>query len=157
MDSTAEHDLIRDLSRNVLMQFAPNELPLFAAASAAWFADPDAAMRASKNRDAALGFGAESFSILFTPLVLQVVSEIMPILGGIALKAAETAIGEEVSARVRKMFRGEEPEAVSILSPEQLGEVHRHVIAAGSRLRLDRARAAHLADAVVAQLALPKK
>ncbi|SAL14594.1 hypothetical protein AWB74_00386 [Caballeronia arvi] len=161
MDPAAEHDLIREISRHVLTQIAPQELPLFTAASAAWFADPAAAMKASKNRDAALGFGADAFSILFTPLVLQVVSEIMPMLGGIALKATETAVGEEVSALVRKMFRRGEsetrPDAAPALNTEQLGEVHRHVIAAGKRLRLDHAQTQRLADAVVAQFVLPKK
>jgi hypothetical protein len=161
MDTAAEHELIRDLSRAVLTRISPRELPLFTSASAAFFADPAAALKASKNRDAALGFGTEAFSILFTPLVLQVVSEIMPILGNIALKATETAVGEEVSALVRKMFRrdaetGTET-AAPALSSAQLGEVHRHVIAAGARLRLDHAATQRLADAVVAQFVLPKE
>ncbi|BCQ29716.1 hypothetical protein NK8_79070 (plasmid) [Caballeronia sp. NK8] len=163
MDNAAEHTLIRDFSRDVLTQLAPQELPLFTTISAAWFADPAAAMKASKNRDAALGFGTEAFSILFTPLILQVVSEIMPILGGIALKATETAVGEEVSIRVRKMFRRGEADtnasadAASVLTREQLGDVHQHVIAAGKRLRLESVQAQRLADAVVAQLVLPKE
>ncbi|SAK90108.1 hypothetical protein AWB80_06381 [Caballeronia pedi] len=160
MDNAAEHTLIRDLSRDVLTQIAPQELPLFKTVSAAWFADPDAAKKASKNRDAALGFGPDGFSILFTPLILQVVSEIMPILGGIALKATETAVGEEVSILVRKMFRRSEADASAdpapVLTREQLGDVHQHVIAAGKRLRLESAQAQRLADAVVAQLVLQK-
>ncbi|WP_250517186.1 hypothetical protein [Caballeronia sp. INDeC2] len=159
MDNAAERDLIRDLSRDVLTQIAPQELPLFTTVSAAWFADPAAAKKASKGRDAALGFGTDPLSILITPLILQVVSEIVPILGGIALKATETAVGEEVSTLVRKMFRREEADAdtAPALTSEQLGEVHRHVIAAGERLRLESAQTQRLADAVVAQFVLPKE
>ncbi|SPB17716.1 hypothetical protein NOV72_04921 [Caballeronia novacaledonica] len=157
MGNAAEHDLIRDISRDVLTRIAPQELPLFPAASAAWFADPAAAKKASKSRDAALGFGTDAFSILLTPLVLQIVSEIMPVLGSIALKVTENAVGEEVSMLVRKMFHRDDANADAALTSEQLGEVHRNVIAAGERLRLESAQTQRLADAVVAQFVLQKK
>jgi hypothetical protein len=161
MDTAAERNLIRDVSRDVLAQLAPNELPLFTTISAAWFADPQAAQKASRNGDAALGFGPDPFSVLFAPLVLQVVSELLPMLGNIALKATETVIGEEVSIAVRKMFRHGDADAPAdaapILTSKELGEVHRHVIAAGKRLRIEPAQAQRLADAVVAQFVMPDK
>ncbi|KIG08985.1 hypothetical protein [Caballeronia concitans] len=164
MDTAIDRTLIRDISRDVLTQLAPEELPLFTTISDAWFADPAAAQKASRNRDAALGFGADTVA-LFTPLILQVVSEILPMLGSIARKATETAVGEEVSIVIKNMFRRNDgsadvhanAEAAPALTTQELGEVHRNVIAAGKRLRLAPAETQRLADAVVAQFVLPRK
>ncbi|KWA78311.1 hypothetical protein WL30_02705 [Burkholderia ubonensis] len=159
MERSTKELLVRDIARDVLMQVAPQEAPIFTAASKAYFSNPSAALKAPRTDDAALGFGADPFSILFTPLVLQVVTEVMSMLGGMAQKAAEAAIGNEVSDLVRQVFKRFRPSAEDnplTLTSEQLGSIHEYVLAASARLRLPPDKAKALADAVITQFVLPK-
>lgn len=154
MDCSAEQALVRIVARDILQQIAPYEVPLYEATSAAYFADPARALKAARTRDAALGFGTDPFSILFTPLVLQVVSEIVPVLGSIAKKTAETVIGDEVSRIIKGMFKrfhDSEPDPAATLSHEQLAQIHLTVIEAGKKLKLPSDKARTLADAVIVQ------
>ena len=61
-----------------------------------------------------LGVIHEPLTILYTPLVLHAVTEVVPMLGSIVRKSAETAIGEQVSGIVKHLFkRFREPEVVA--------------------------------------------
>jgi hypothetical protein len=68
-----------------------------------------------------------------------VITEVVPMLGSIARKATEAAIGEEVSGLVKQMFKRfhtSEADASTALSNDQLGAVHQQVIAACKKVHL---------------------
>ena len=62
--------LVTEVARDVLAEIAPQEVPIFAAASRAYFADPASALEQSRSKENILGFGTEAAAVLFTPAVL---------------------------------------------------------------------------------------
>ena len=80
MTDTGDTQLIIDLSRDLLAQVAPQELPLFRAASQAYQSDPDALSKSGGEKDEMLGFGAGEVAALLTPAVLLITSEVVKFL-----------------------------------------------------------------------------
>ena len=159
MEKAADATLVSDIARDVLAELAPQEMPIFEAASRAYFADPAAALKQSRSKDSALGFGVESV-VFLTPVVLQVLSEVCEFLRQVAGKAVEAGLAEEIPQIIKKMFRklhSAEPDSPSVLSREQIALIHGNVLAAAKRLRMPAEKARSLADAVTSRLVLPSK
>ena len=157
MPNTADAALVTDVARDVLSQIAPDELPIFPAASRADVADPAAALRGLGARDEVLGFGIEALAAAATPVVLIVVTEVFQFLTSVAAEAAADGLTKEISEVVRAMFKRFRPSATSIpsvLSREHIATIHGNVLLAAQRLRLPQDKARALANAVTAQLVL---
>jgi hypothetical protein len=158
MENAADVTLVSDIARDVLAELAPQEIPIFPAASRAYFADPAAALKQSRSQDSALGFGVDLF-VFLTPVVLPVLSEVFEFLTQVAEKAVEAGLSKEIPEIIKGMFRkfhSSEPESPSVLTREQIALVHAKVLAAAKRLRMPPDQARSLADAVTARLVMPK-
>jgi len=158
MKNTVEPTLVCEIAHDVLAELAPQELPIFPAASRAYFADPAAALKQSRPKDSALGFGVDSF-VFLTPVVLPVLSEVFEFLKQIAEKAAEAGLAKEIPEIIKGMFRkfhSAEPGSPAVLTREQIAMIHGNVLAAAKRLRMPADKARSLADAVTARLIMPK-
>lgn len=125
MNGSAHDQLAAEVARALVARAAPHELPIFRAASRAYFAKPDRALR-RRSVDEMLGFGADSMSAL-TPYALAVASAVIERLGG--------EVGRQ------------EP-----LTPEQVDFVRQLSLEEGRQLGLDEDKAALLADALVGSL-----
>jgi len=159
MEGSAGIALISDVARDVLSEVAPREVPIFAAVSRAYFADPASALRQSRAKDDVLGFGMETAAALFTPAVLFVLSEPFEYLTRIAAKATADGLAKEIPELVKSMFRklqSSQPAAPSLLTREDLAMIHRNILASAKKLHLPAEKAHSLANAVTAQLVLPK-
>ena len=159
MPNTADADavLIADVARDVLSEIAPDELPIFPAASRAYIADPAAALRGLGAKDEMLGFGIEALAVAVTPVVLVVVTEVFQFLTGVAAKAVADGLAKEISEIVKAMFkrfRPSTPSIPSVLTREHIAAIHGNVLLAARRLRLSQDKALALANAVTAQLVL---
>jgi hypothetical protein len=157
MLNTADAALVTDVARDVLSEIAPDELPIFPAASRAYVADPAAALRGLGAKDEMLGFGLEALAAAATPVVLIVVSEVFQFLTGVATKAVADGLTREISDVVKAMFKRFRPSAPgipSVLTREHIATVHGNVLLAAQRLRLPQDKALALANAVTAQLVL---
>jgi hypothetical protein len=157
MPNTADAALVTDVARDVLAEIAPDELPIFAAASRAYAADPAAALRGLGDKDDVLGFGLEALAAAATPVVLIVVTEVFQFLTGVATKAATDGLTQGISETVRAMFkrfRSSAPSTPSVLTREHIAAIHGNVLLAAQRLRLPQDKARALANAVTAQLVL---
>lgn len=156
MDS-ATNTLVTDIARDVLEELAPQELPILPAAARAYFANPAAALKQSRSKDSALGFGVDSF-VFLTPVVLPVLSEVFEFLREVAEKAVEAGLAKEIPEIIKGMFRRFQPSEPGspVLTTDQIAIVHGKVLAAAKRLRLPRDEARSLADAVTARLVTQK-
>lgn len=157
MPNTADAALVTDVARDVLSLIAPDELPIFPAASRAYVADPAAALRGLGAKDEMLGFGMDALAAAATPVVLIVVTEVFQFLTGVAAKAVADGLTREISEIVKAMFRRFRPSASSIpsiLTREHIAAIHGNVLLAAQRLRLPQDKARALANAVTAQLVL---
>lgn len=160
MENAAGAILVTDVARDVLSEIAPEEMPIFAAASRAYFADPAAARQQLRSRDNVLGFGVEALTVVVTPAVLLILSEVFDFLTGVAAKATEEGLTKEIPQIIKAMFRkfhSSEPDIPSVLTREQIGLIHSNVLLAAKKLRLPAEKAQSLANAVTAQLVLPKE
>ncbi|MCP3801358.1 hypothetical protein NLX83_19025 [Allokutzneria sp. A3M-2-11 16] len=69
-------DEVTTLARGVVEACAPEELPFFAAASAAYFRDPRRALAGRKRSDEVLGSGLDTAVALLSPVALAVAAAV---------------------------------------------------------------------------------
>jgi hypothetical protein len=149
--------LICDIARDVVEEAAPQELPIYQAASAAFFANPKRALRRSRSKDNVLGFGLDPLAALLTPAVLSILWVVFEFLAEIAKKAIEAGLEREITDVIKSMFKKFASSGPSVLTPKQVETVHQQVLLAAKKLKLPGGKAESLADAVLAQLVLPKR
>ncbi|MBV8096675.1 MAG: hypothetical protein JO110_26210, partial [Acetobacteraceae bacterium] len=154
MIASDEQAIIRDIGREVVAVAAPEELLIFHAASAAYFANPERALKTSRSRDNVLGFGLDPVGIVLTPVVLSIMHEVFGFLMEIAEGAIKAGLQRKISDLIRSMFKKNADSGTSILTSRQIKAVHEKVLLAANKLQLPSSKAESLADAVTAQLAL---
>jgi hypothetical protein len=159
MKDSADATLVTEMARGILEEIAPEEVPVFAAASRAYLADPNGALRQLQSTDNVLGFGVEEVTVMVTPVALLVASEILPFLTRVAAKGVEDGLTGEISQIVKAMFARfrSSRDAPSPLTREHIDLIHRNVLAAARRQHLPTDKAQSLANAVTAQLVLSKE
>lgn len=159
MDDSASAMFVGDIARDVLSEIAPQEIPIFAATSRAYFANPEAALQQLHSKDNVLGFGADAAGFLFTPAVLLVLSETFQYLLRVAAKATADGLAKEIPELIKAMFRKFQPsqlDAPSVLTKEHIASIHGNILVSAKKLRIPAEKARSLANAVTAQLVLPK-
>lgn len=72
-----EAELISRVARDLVGQLSPQELPLFRAASAAYFKDPAAVKKLAGTRDDTLGFGTSEAVNMIAPIALAVTAAVV--------------------------------------------------------------------------------
>ncbi|MFL5356193.1 hypothetical protein [Archangium sp.] len=153
--------IISELSRDLISQMAPGELPRFEATSAAYFEDPDKVLRASSPQDEILDFSMGEPLAQLTPAILAVVTQVVTFLAAEVHKQLKTESSGFVGELVKGMFKkfkermgGKAPPKAPTLTPELLTRVRETTLQNASRLHLPREQAKVLADALVGSLAL---
>ena len=158
-DRSPEDELARELAREVVAQVAPPELPIFNAASKAYFDNPDQALR-QRSRDEMLGFGVESIALL-TPYALAIAKPVVALLMRELAKQVQAQSSDVILAWVRRLLRRRDQKAeeaaepeVKPLTPEQLNRVRELALGKAREFDLEEDKAALLADAMVGRLVL---
>jgi hypothetical protein len=158
MTSTDQNQLIADLARDIVAQIAPQELPLFRATSAAYFKNPEKALKKQTGKDEMLGFGAGEMVPLLTPVVLAVITEVVTFLTVEVKKAVAAESASLISEQVKNLFKKFHPEGEigqrdpAQLTHEQLARVHKLAYERFLQLKLPETQADRLADAITACL-----
>jgi hypothetical protein len=157
--STYDTDLVITLSRAVVQQLAPEELPLFRVASQAYLRNPQCVPAAGEAKDDMLGFGPGEAVALLTPVVLPVAAAVISFLIDEVGKALRSQSAATVQAAVTRLFQGaaaqngsgERPPA---LTPEQFAQVRAVAFKKARLLGLSESRAKLLADAITGGVAV---
>lgn len=149
MNDLDQRQLLIDLSRDIVAQTAPQELPLFRPIIEAYLKNPEKTLKGQRNKDELLGFGITEVTMLLTPLVLATMTEV--------IKFVKDEYPGMVNSAVKslfKQFRSTEQDKQKLpppLTPEQLKRVHNIALEqAGSLLPAEQAK--FLADAVTGSL-----
>ncbi|MBV6391973.1 MAG: hypothetical protein KPEEDBHJ_01189 [Anaerolineales bacterium] len=159
MDNQIMTQLVGELSRDMLSEVAPQELPLFRAASQAYFKNPNALPKT--GGDDMLGFGAGEAMSLLTPYLLPAVTEVIKFLA----EEIKKAVGEEsaslIGEKVKSLFKkhrnpDESKNKVPPLTAEQLAQVQAIAVKEARRLRLSDKNTKLLANAIAGSLAVKK-
>lgn len=74
--------IITDVTRALVQQVAPQELPLFGATRAAHLKKPQRALRGRLNKDEMLGFGGSDDAAFLTPIILAAASRVAELATG---------------------------------------------------------------------------
>ncbi len=155
-----ERDLVCELSRLVLADLAPQELPLFHATSAAHFDDPERFRRRS-NKDEMLGFGLDV--ALLTPAVLGVVTSVVRFLVDEVAESAKEEASASVIQFVRRAFRRHKAAAEAApaapedaqplpLSTDQVREARQLALERALQMGVPEGTASLLADSIAGSL-----
>jgi hypothetical protein len=159
MTDPGENELVKAVARDVVLEIAPQERPVFSAYSEAYFKSPEQALRASTGKDDALGFGVEVVIPMLTPIVLAVTSEVVRYVGqelGKAVVAGGARLG---TAAVSTAFKTQaaapaREQGIPPLSQEQAKEVRKIAFDKALALKLSPDQANLLADSMVGSLRL---
>ncbi|ATB28265.1 hypothetical protein [Melittangium boletus] len=157
-----QEQIISELSRDLVRQLAPGELPRFEATSSAYFEDPDKVRREVSPQDEILGFGMGEILTQMTPAILAVVTQVVAFLAGEVkqqLKTESTGfVGEFVKGMFKRFKEGMDKtqarrQGIS-MTPELLTRVRETTFQNATQLNLPRDQATVLANAVVGSLSL---
>ncbi|MFB9902927.1 hypothetical protein [Allokutzneria oryzae] len=151
-----DREFVTTLARDVVAARAPEELPFFAATSAAYFRDPRRALAGRTRSDEVLGSGLDTAVALLSPVALAVATAVYETL---TQKTGELVVerGGRLLGRLGRKLRRkkQEPplvEAPAELSDEEIGQVRAAVEKRGAALGLSPDQVELLADAVVFSL-----
>lgn len=158
MTDLENKELINELARDMVMQIAPQELPLFRANSEAYFKDPEKTLKSQSAKDEMLGFGAGDAVILLTPIILATLNDVVKFVSEEVKKSVEGESAGWFHQMIKAMFNKYRPLEVdnkkkpAALTAEQLVHVHKIAFSKARQLKLSEDRAKILADAVVGSL-----
>jgi hypothetical protein len=117
MDEMSQEQLVAVLAREMVVQVAPQELPLFRATSQAYFQNPNKLFQGQSPKDEMLGFGAGGAVTLLTPFILSILTEVVKYLASefaSTLKSEGAGyINEMVKASFQKFRRQPQAEAAA--------------------------------------------
>ena len=157
MENLMIKQLVGDLSRDLVTQVAPQELPLFRANSEIFFRNPDELAVNRKAKDDMLGFGDGGIIVLITPVVLMVTQQVVLFVIEQVKKSAQEQGSALIDESVKKMFKKFRPadgKKPNPLTADQLAQVRKVALKKAQELKLSDERARLLADALVGSLAI---
>jgi hypothetical protein len=173
MDRANNSDIL-ELSRELVNQLAPEELPIFPALAEAYVSNPSDRLRSRSGSDDSLGFGTGAEIILLTPAILNVSHVVMTFIAQEAWPQIQPQVQTAVVhagvgfagkgvlrllAHVRRRgidAASSSPPLLQQLPPltgEQLERIRQSAFEEARRLDLSEDRASVLADAVAGNLA----
>jgi hypothetical protein len=154
----AQVELINDVARDIVQEETPEELPLFRVTSTAFFRDPERALHPGGWEEETLGFGAEVATAL-APVILAATTEVVRYLVGEMKTSLKEQSSGAINDLVKRLFRryrtpGTNAQATIALTSSQLAEVRRRTLERARQFKLSAAQSEHLAEAMVATLAV---
>ncbi len=153
-----QNQLIADLTRDIVAQTAPQELPLFRIMSAAYFKNPDQVLKGQSGKDEMLGFGVAEAVVMLTPSILAIMSQVVNFVMAEVQNSVATNSADVIADLVSKMFKKFRPaekkdqENLPALTTEQLTRVRNMAYQEARKLVLSDAQADLLADSIVGSL-----
>jgi len=142
---------VRDVVREVVIESAPDELPLLEGLLELDDATVVRRLDGHGQRREPLGFGMGEIAVLVTPVVWLALDQAARRIGDVAM---ERASRESAGVLRRLLRRSRPPVVVPPLTREQLAEVKRLVLTTAEQRGLAAAQASEIANAVVTGLVL---
>ncbi len=162
MSDRTTDELVIELSRELVMEMAPEELPTFKAASQAYLKDPQRMLATYEAREKAMGMGIADALPLLTPAVLTVAGAVINFIIKEVLKATSAESSSLIQNTVRRIFNifnpqetNEEAKAeVAPLTREQMKELRRIIAQEIGKTKLADDYGKLLTNAIIGRLAI---
>ena len=115
---------VQELSKQLVSQFAPEELEIFDELYSEYRKDPTPP-QAKQGSDDALGSGLGEVMVAVTPAASAMATAVLSFVLSEVLKASQDEASEKIKAKVQALFNPKASEKAATLSPEQLEKVRR--------------------------------
>jgi hypothetical protein len=160
MTSPAYNQLITDLSREIVAQTAPEELPLFRAISDEYIKNPEKTLKGQMGKDEDLGFGVTEATLLLTPIIFDVMKDVVKFLLDKRKKSLKMKSPEAKYTIIKRMFNKNLPvdtmsKQEGLLTSEQLLQVHQLALNKAQQI-LPEDQAILLANSIVENLVVAR-
>lgn len=148
--------LIRELSRDVIVEAVPEEIDLFDELVAEYFQNPNPPASSTPSKEDPLGFGVEEILIAATPAAAAMVDIVLNYLISEVLKATREESAESIRKKIRTLFGNDnkDREEPAPLTREQLEQVKKLSRKQAIKFGIGPEKAEKMADALVGSLAL---
>ncbi|HLO32193.1 MAG TPA: hypothetical protein VK249_23795 [Anaerolineales bacterium] len=117
-------EFVRDLSKQLVEQFAPEELEMFDELYREYQEHPTPE-DFQQGSDAPLGSGLGEFIVSVTPAASAMVTAVVSFVLSEVLKAAQNESSERIKAQVKLLFNPKAPQKAAPLTHEQLEKVQK--------------------------------
>ena len=163
IDTTDGQQFIQELSKEIVVEVAPEELDLFDELVAEYFRNPAPPDLSARPKDDPLGFGLGEVLIAVTPAAAAMVKEVVNYLMTESMKAAKEESAEVIEKKVKSLFnpkkKDEKPtkkndKEVRQLNKEQLEQVKKLARRQAIKFGISEDKAEKMANALVGSLAL---
>jgi hypothetical protein len=167
-ETTEGRAVIKEISKGVVTQIAPEELDLFDELAQEYFEDPTPPDLSSPARDDALGFGLAETVVAVTPTAMAMVTAVLGYLLTEAIKVTQQEGATAIKAKIKALFNPEEDanqaegsttkkdKDFPPLTKEQLEQVNKLARRQAMVFGLDAEQAKLMANALIGSLALAK-
>ena len=158
--NTAEgRNFITELSKNIVTEVAPEEIPLFDELVQEYFDDPTPPDPSESISDDPLGFGLGETLVAITPAATAMVSAVLSYVLTEAVKAVREESATAIKEKIKAVFTSEKPsgeaaQGMPALTRQQLEQVKKLARKQAKAFGVETAIANKLADALVGSLAL---
>ena len=115
---------VQELSKQLVSQFAPEELEIFDELYSEYRKDPTPP-QAGQGADDTLGSGLGEVIVAVTPAASAMATAVVSFVLSEVLKASQEEASEKIKAKVKALFNPKASEKAAALSPEQLEKVRR--------------------------------
>lgn len=168
MADRTENQLIAELSRRVVAEVAPEEGPVFNLRCAAYFKNPEEALKgeSGKGGSGPGEFGGGEIAIILTPFILEILKEVLKDVLKDSTKKSVTKytpiLLEKLKAFFGKLFGNDlsqptlpQDVELPLLSQAQLIQAHKRAYETARALGIGASKSSQIADSVVVSLQLP--
>lgn len=161
--SSEGHKLIQEISKNIVVEVAPEEMDLFDELVVEYFQDSTPPDLSAKPKDDPLGFGLGEVLIAATPAVAAMVDVVLNYLVNEIIKAAQGESAELIKRKIKVLFNPEKKDEktgkpgqddVVPLTKEQLEQVKKLARKQAIKFGIGPDKAEKMANALIGSLAL---
>ena len=147
------HDFLKESARNIVMEFAPEELPLFDELAQEYFNNPTPPKITKGQVDDQLAFGIEEVMEVVTPASIAMVSAVLTYLVPNVLKVIQEEGTASLKEYIRKFF-SKSGSNETTLSPEQLDELRKIAYQQARAFGIQHQKAKKMSYAIIGSIAL---
>ena len=150
-------ELIRELSKDIVSQVAPEEMDLFDELLEQYLENPEPPPQVPLTEDDPLGSGLTEIMIVATPAAAAMANVVLGYLLGEVIKATKEESAALIRKKVHDLFNAEEPsQSPAPLTREQLELVKKLARKQASQFGFTADKAEKMANALIGALTLAK-
>ena len=147
------HDFLKESARIIVMEFAPEELPLFDELAQEYFNNPTPPKVTKGQVDDQLAFGIEDVMEVVTPASIAMVSAVLTYLVPNVLKVIQEEGIASIKEYIRKFF-SKAGSNETTLSQEQIEEIRKIAYQQARAFGIHHQKAKNMSHAIIGSITL---